>query len=673
MDNMNKICYDDKEEEVNSLNKKTFEVSNIHSTDELNKLSIALNEKEQVSHIKIGKDNISFYCLDIDALKGVIHGINKNFIVKEVVDGVSYQYDFAKPIDKEYYFIIRNIITEEDIHVLVNRLNKDKRFHDVEYNVQNRLLILSTMERNPLSIIRKIMKKINPSVEILEHRKPIRSQDVFNQRFLKTYIRIGIILFFGALGIVSSRDETFLTPISWFACIMVIGLPILEAAWNHIKQKKYLNEELLVLSGMILGIISGAYVETGIAVILYELSERVLVKVMQRSLNVVTDAIERPETVVKIDKNNVKKVSLYDIEIGDVIKVLPNEVIPIPGIVEKGLSIINTYSSTSSYDHEVVKRGSEVNSGDINVGEDPIYVKVTKTYKSANLTRLMQIASIASVYESKVEKYTLLFSHYYTPFVAIIGVIVGVILPIINYEMFAPYIHIGAILLIISSGLATEYSSSLVVLDGLATAFVDGIIVESSMGLDCLNATRTIIYDRFDGIEITEEELALFKKLSHLGKAFIVFNDGPVPLEDERYTIYNDLSSQEKMKVLDEATEPVVYIGDSFKDVELLQKSYVGISRGGMADSKVVENSDIVLIDSSLDCVYETFVIARKTRTHGFINNFVSILMKLVIFVLALSFIPIPLWLVILIEVAIDVLELYFSTYQSQRKQKEDA
>ena len=43
---------------------------------------------------------------------------------------------------------------------------------------------------------------------------------------------------------------------------------------------------------------------------------------------------------------------------------------------------------------------------------------------------------------------------------------------------------------------------------------------------------------------------------------------------------------------MESMTAPVVYIGDTFKDIELLQKSYVGISRGGLADPKVVENSE---------------------------------------------------------------------------------
>lgn len=70
-----------------TLSKKTFEISNIQSVEELNHLSLKLNEKEQVSHIKVNKDSIVFYCLDIDALLSLIQSVNKDFVVKEVIDG----------------------------------------------------------------------------------------------------------------------------------------------------------------------------------------------------------------------------------------------------------------------------------------------------------------------------------------------------------------------------------------------------------------------------------------------------------------------------------------------------------------------------------------------------------------------------------------------------------
>ena len=81
-------------ERVMILAKKTFEISNIHSVEELNNLSLELNSKEQVSHIKVNKDNIVFNCIDIDALSHLIQNINK-----ELIDGIP-DYDISL---SEYY------------------------------------------------------------------------------------------------------------------------------------------------------------------------------------------------------------------------------------------------------------------------------------------------------------------------------------------------------------------------------------------------------------------------------------------------------------------------------------------------------------------------------------------------------------------------------------------
>ena len=105
-----------------------------------------------------------------------------------------------------------------------------------------------------------------------------------------------------------------------------------------------------------------------------------------------------------------------------------------------------------------------------------------------------------------------------------------------------------------------------------------------------------------------------------------------------------------------------VYIGDTFKDIELLQKSYVGISRGGLADPKVVENSDIVLIDANLNRVYETFVIARHMRTIAVMNNILTVVVKIAMLIVALSWTAIPLWIIVLIEILLKAFVMRNST-----------
>ncbi|MEG0367933.1 MAG: hypothetical protein RR585_13920, partial [Coprobacillus sp.] len=291
------------------------------------------------------------------------------------------------------------------------------------------------------------------------------------------------------------------------------------------------------------------------------------------------------------------------------------------------------------------------------------YIRISKVYESSNFMKLMNIASSAPVYESKIEKYTNVLSRFYTPVMVALGFALGIILPIVNFREFHNYIHVGAILLIISGALSSSQSTPLGILAGFAKAFKSGIIVESSLGLDSINATQTIVYDRFDGQEVTEEELALFKKLSHMGRVLVIFNDGPVALENDQYTIYNDLTVEEKLAKMDTLVGPIVYIGDSFKDIQLLQKSFVGISRGGLSDLKVVENSDIVLIDADLNKVYETFLIARKMRSYAVFNSMFTLLMKIILLVAVISFTGLPLWLAIIIEMLVSMIVMYNSTH----------
>ena len=645
------------------LAKKTFEISNIHSVEELNNLSLELNSKEQVSHIKVNKDNIVFNCIDIDALSHLIQNINKELIVKEVVDGQKRQYDFAQKKESKHYFMFKNMITEDDIYVLVKRLEEDQRYHDVYYDSQNKVLMLVSSQRDVLSLLRKELFKINPSIEIIEHRKPIRSQDVFNQKYLNTYIRIGILLVVFSLALITSKDHSQVTPFLWLATMLVLAEPLLKRVWTKLRHNNFLDEDVLVLCALLMGIASGVYVETCLAVILYQVAGPILTKVLECSLHKIDQAVTMPERGMRVQQDTSEEVSLYDVEIGDVLEIKPGETIPIPGVIVKGSTKLNTYSNTSTYELVDVSDHSEVHSGDVNAGENSIHIQVNETYESSNFNELMNIASVAPVYESKIEQYTKILSRFYTPVMVTLGIVLGIILPIVSFDEYGQYIHVGAILLILSGALSSDQSTAIGMLAGFAKAFESGIIVESSLGLDSVNAAQTIVYDRFDGVEVTEEELDLFKKLSHMGRTLVIFNDGPVALENDQYTIYNDLTVEEKLEKMDSLIGPIVYIGDSFKDIVLLQKSYVGISRGGLADSKVVENSNIVLIDSDLNKVYETFLIARKMRTIAVGNNILTIFMKLAVLVAVISFTALPLWIAILVEMMVSAFVMSSSTF----------
>lgn len=644
------------------MEKKTFEISQIHSSDEINALSLALNEQEQVSHMKINKESIVFSCLDIDALSQVIQGINKDFVVKEVIDGKKREYDFARMQETKHYFMFKNLITNDDVETFVKRIENNKKYKDVYYDHANMVLTLTSSQRDVISYLRKELFLINPSMEIIEHYKPIRSQDVFNQKYLLMYLRIAILLVCFSLALITSKDHSILTPVLWFITMLVLAQDIIKKVIQNIKQRQFLKEDVLVFLAFIFGIASQAYVETCVAVILYQGAIPLLNKVLERCLNKIDRTVKLPEKGKREENGEVVELSLYDFNIGDIMVVAPGDTVMIPGKVVKGESSLSTYSSTSTYELLEARKGTHLRSGYVNVGKEDLYVEIEETYESSNYIELMNIASLAPVYESKIEQYTKKISRYYTPVMFIVALVMGIVLPIIDFEQYSSYMNVGAVFLVLSGALSSDQSTSLGMLAGFAKAFENGIIVESSKGLDSINGASTIVYDRFDGVEVTNEELELFRKLSHMGRILVIFNDGPVALENDQYTIYNDLSVEEKLEKMDSLVAPIVYIGDSFKDIQLLQKSYVGISRGGLADSKVVENSDIVLIDSDLNKVYETFLISRKMRTIAIFNNIFTMVMKLVVLIAVLSFHGLPLFVAVLVEMLVSMIVMSHST-----------
>lgn len=638
------------------MEKKTFEISQIKNPNDLNALSIDLNANEQVSHMKIGKDSITFRCLNIDALMSSIQLIDKELVVKEVVDGVKREYDFAKRAEIKHYFMFKNMLSEDDVFVLMERIQNDRRFHSVEYDHQNKLLILVSSQKDVLAILRKELYKINPSMDIIEHRRPIRSQDVFNQKFLRLYVRIAILLVAFALALITSKDQTIVTPICWGIVVLILSRRVILDAWNQVKHFKFMNTDFIMVIAFVLGVVSGVYVETCIATILYQLTLPLTNFFLQRSLNRIDETVQMPEKAIRLENKEEKEISLYDFEVGDIMVVYPCETIHMPGVIQKGPSYISTYSNTSEYELTRAKRGVKVRSGDVNVGDNPIYIKISEVYESTNYTELMNIASSAPVYESKIEKGVKKLAFFYTPLMFILSLFVGVVLPLIDFKEYSSYIHVGAFLMIISGALFNDQSTSLGMLAGFAKAFENGIIIESSQGLDSINATQVVIYDRFDGVEVTEEELELFRKLSHMGRALVIFNDGPVALENDQYTIYNNLTVEEKLEKMESLPGSVIYIGDSSKDIDLLQKSYVGVSRGGLADSRVVESSDIVLIDSALDKVYQMFLIARRMRTTAIVNNIISFLSKMILLFSVLSLVQLPLWVGVAVNMIVGAL-----------------
>lgn len=640
-----------------------FYIDNINDSDKLNEITLLLNGMEEVSRIKVGKTGISFYCEEPENVQQLLKNAGEDLVLKEEVN--SRKREFV-PTEKkvEHIFMFTNLESEEDAKQIKEVISRYSAYENVSLDFANKLLKVTTSDKKVLVRLNRLVDKVNPAIDVELWKKPFRSQDLFQEKYLKAMIRIAILVVALSLGIVTREDPNIITRLGWLVTWLVVSEKTLIQAYKDIKVKQFISENITITVACLFGIIYGAYVETIFVAIVYQLGERLLLKLLGYSTDKVDDAIN-PVTLGRreIGENDYEMVSLEDVDIGDILVVLPGETIPLGGVIESGTSELDVFAINGSEVLEEVKSGVEVQSGSVNV-KDTLRIKILYTYERSAMNKILEIAMMAPAGTSKTHRIVELVSKVDSILFVVIGILCAVFIPLLDWENNFRFMYAGIIFLTISGTFAYKQASSFAVLAGVAKAFSENIIIKENSGLDALNSCRTIIYDRFDGVEVSEEEMDLFAKLSKLNRDLIIFNDGPVDLEDDQYRIYNNLSVEEKLEIMDKASiaGPVAYIGDNSKDIALLQKSYVGISRGGIKDKKVIDNSDIMLMNSDLNTVIETFMISRKQKAITLENIFFGLFVELVLMVVAMVNV-LPWWLALVVNLLISVL-LLFNTHR---------
>ena len=637
---------------------RNFYIDNINENDKLNEISLLLNGMEEVSRIKISKTGISFYCENPDNVHDVLKNNYPDLVLKEEIN--SHKREFIASEKKmEYIFMFTNLESEEEAKEIEEVISHYSAYENVSLDFTNKLLKVTTSEKNILVRLNRLVDKVNPNIDVEQWKKPFKSQDLFQEKYLKKMLKVAILFVAIALGLVTRNDPNFITNIAWLVALIIFNENTLRHAYKELKVKHFFSENITINLACLFGWVYGAYVETLIVSLIFQLSERLLMHLISLTMGKINNEISPVQLGRReIKENEYEMVSLEDIDIGDIIVIMPGETIPLGGKVISGESDIDMFAINGNDILEKVTEGCEVQSGSVNI-TGTLRIKILYTYDRSAMNKVLEIAMMAPVNSSRTHKLVELICKVYTIFLVVIGVVCAVVIPFINLEANFKYIYLGAILLTISGSFAYKQVSSFAILSGVAKAFSKNIIIKENSGLDALNLCRTIIYDRFDGVEVTEEEMDLFAKLSNLHRDLIIFNDGPVDLEDDQYKIYNNLSVSKKLEIMERAgvVGPVAYIGDNSKDIALLQKAYVGISRGGIKDKRVIENSDIMLMNSDLNTVIETFIISKKQKNVTFENIFVGLFINFIMMLAALKGI-LPWWVALVIYLVEEIVVL---------------
>ncbi len=320
-------------------------------------------------------------------------------------------------------------------------------------------------------------------------------------------------------------DAAFLT--IYFIC----GLPVLKTAFQAIMKGDFFNEFTLMGGATLAAILIGEMSESVGVMIFYRLGEAFQDRAFSQSRRSIKALLaQKPLSARLIRNGEPANVDPKDIVMGDIVQVLPGEIIPIDGIVKSGTSQVDCSAITGESVPVSVEPGKIVHGGTLAL-DGLLMIKAAGPFEDSTISRMLEMVQNAVARKSPTERFITRFAKWYTPTVFGIAALVAIIPPLTGYGSLHEWFYRGLVILVISCPCALVISIPLGYFGGIGSASKRGILVKGANVFDAVgnvtmaifDKTGTLTYGQFKVSRVvpiagtSEEELLKMAALAEIG------------------------------------------------------------------------------------------------------------------------------------------------------------
>ncbi len=377
-----------------------------------------------------------------------------------------------------------------------------KNVKEANLNLVNKTLFVDSINGDYEEILKEtknIVKRIEPDVgfEVLEEDDDldeIIEEGESSSKFEITRMIVSGILL--GLSLYLKDRNRIASLIVGLISFVIVGYKILLTAFRNILRGEVFDENFL-MSIASLGAIAIGEVNEGIAVMLfYSVGEYLQDLAVDNSTKSIKSLVKMKPTFGNLVLgDSIKKVNPKILEVGDIIRILPGEKVPVDSIITKGSSSLDTSSITGESMPFYVEEGTEIISGSIN-HEGVIEARVEKSFKDSTVSQILEMVQNASSRKSKTENFITVFAKFYTPIVVILAAIIAIVPPIITGDNFYDWIYTALTFLVISCPCAIVISVPLTYFAAIGVGSKNGILIKGSNYVDTMTDVDTIIFDK---------------------------------------------------------------------------------------------------------------------------------------------------------------------------------
>ncbi len=284
--------------------------------------------------------------------------------------------------------------------------------------------------------------------------------------------------------------------IIYILALICAGAMVFIDAVRGILRRDLLDEKFLMSVASIGAMILGEYNE-GVAVMLFfligETFEKTAVRKSRNSIKALMEICPDEATVLIDGEEEI--MDAEDVEVGSIILIRAGERVPLDCEIISGSTDIDTSSMTGEALPRSVGVGDTLDSG-VMVISGAVTCRTLRPLEESAASRVLSLVEDATENKSKEENFITKFSHYYTPIVVALAVLLAIVPPIFRWLTLGEAVHRALTFLVISCPCALVISVPMAFFGGIGAAASRGILFKGGNVFSKVASLKTIAFDK---------------------------------------------------------------------------------------------------------------------------------------------------------------------------------
>ncbi len=280
------------------------------------------------------------------------------------------------------------------------------------------------------------------------------------------------------------------------ASFALAGYDVIWRAMKNIAHGKVFDENFLMAVATIGAVVIGDYAEAAAVMIFYQAGEYFQQAAVQGSRKSIAALMDiRPQSATVVRDGKAVTVSPQSVAVGETIRILAGEKVPLDAVVTSGTSFLDTMALTGEPVPREVTVGDPIISGCINT-TGVLEARTTSSYADSTVSKILELVEESSSRKAPSEQFITKFARYYTPAVVVAALVLGIAPPLLGFGTFSTWIYRALVFLVISCPCALVISIPMSFFGGIGGCARKGILVKGGNYLQALANVKTFVFDK---------------------------------------------------------------------------------------------------------------------------------------------------------------------------------